>query len=240
MIQDRRPRAATSSLTRAIRGAALAIVAPLGGRLLYRLCLGQWPDPKSAKDFQSGLLDRNIPLPPCQRGMFNVPAAKLQISRFLLLDMMRTGRLGNDNAFDRQNARDPILSIPPLSGDPLSFWCGPPIAFLHLEKTGGVSFAQSLTSHFHPQQIDPDPQRTAAPHIVTPFADRDLDAIRRRTLVFGHYDLPSLRRLDPNRPVITMLRDPAKRILSLYYYWRSVDPNALASTTRNEGRPPRT
>ena len=216
------------------RTAGLAVLAPVATRLLFRLCLGRWPDAGEATGFQAGLLDGAIPLPPCQRGMFRVQAARVQISRFLLLDMMRCGRIGIDNAFDRTNAQDPALSVPPLSGDPLAFWTGAPIAFLHLEKTGGVSVAEAITGLFHPLQIDPDPQRTAAPHVVVPFSGRDEAAIRRRALIFGHYDVPSLRRIDPDRPIITLLRHPERRILSLYYYWRSVDPVVLAGTARNE------
>ena len=216
------------------RTAGLAVLAPIATRLLFRLCLGRWPDGGEAKRFEAGLLDRKVPLPPCQRGMFNVAAAQLQVSRYVLLDMVRQGRLGIDNAFDRTNASDPALSVPPFSGDPLRFWTKAPIAFLHLEKTGGVSFAEAITGLFHPEQIDPDPQRTAAPHVVVPFAGRDAAAIRRRALIFGHYDVPSLRRIDPGRPIITLLREPERRILSLYYYWRSVDPAVLAGTARNE------
>ncbi len=191
--------------------------------LLFRLCLGRWPAPREALLFNAGLRDRATKLPACCRAMLAVPEWRVQISRMVLVDMARSGGLVLNDPFGVATSSEP----PPHSGDPLRFWHGPPVAFLHLEKTAGVSLAKLLTQMFHPQQIDPDPHRTVAPHLRVPFAGRPAPAIRRHALIFGHYDLPSLHRLDPGRTVITMLRNPADRILSLYYYWRSIDLSRL-------------
>ncbi len=222
------------SLAGRLRGLVLAVLSPVFGRALFRLCLGRQPDAAELARFQAGLVNQDIPLPPCFRAMLSCPDAKPSIAHFLLLDMVRAGQLTVSNAFDRHHAAADAWSVPPLCGNPLAFWRGPPVAFLHLEKTGGGPVAQRLTEACHPEQIDPDPRRTAAAHALPPFAGRDEAAIRRRALIYGHYDLPALRRLDPARPVITMLRDPAPRIVSLYYYWRSINPDVLDTTVGNE------
>ena len=103
--------------------------------------------------------------------------------------------------------------IVPYSGNPLHFWQGPPVSFLHFERTGGTSLAAALTDQFHPLQI-------------AGFDDAP-DKIADRKLVWGHYTLPALRRLGPERRIVTILREPAARILSLYYFWRSIHPSQL-------------
>ncbi len=214
---------------RRLRTLVLAAMSAVLGRVLYRLCLGAWPTPDEARLFAAGLRDRSTPLPPCCRAMLNVPAAQLQLSRVLLVDMLRRGAIVSPPVPGIRGAWQAQHALPVQSGNPMVFWQGPPIAFLHLEKTAGISLATLLTDMFHPAQIDPDPCRTLAPHVATPFAGRPPAAIRRYALIYGHYDLPSLRRLDAGRIVITMLRDPVERILSLYYYWRSIDLTVLPS-----------
>jgi hypothetical protein len=202
------------------RALGLAVAALLAGRLLYRLCLGRWPSAAEAQLFTAGLRDRDTPLPPCCRAMLNVPAAQVQLARMLLLDMVQRGVIAP------AHPGQPI-ALPTQSGNPLTFWRGPSIAFLHLEKTAGTTLSTVLTDQFHPAQIDPDPDRTAAPHMAAPFARRPASTIRRHALIYGHYDLPALKRLDAGRIVITMLREPASRILSLYYFWRSIDLDSV-------------
>lgn len=219
-----------ASATPHLRQASLAVTASLFAKPLFRLCLGRWPQPGELAAFRTGLCDQDIPLPPACRAILSAPDASLQISRLALLDMVRDKRIEVHNTLDIAGAVGGLF-VPPASGNPLNFWRGPPVAFLHIEKTAGSSLVNLLTDLFHPFQIDPDPQRTAAPHVVEPFADRPAAEIRRHPLIFGHYDLPSLRRLDPSRLIVTMLRDPASRILSSYYYWRSVHPDFVANTT---------
>jgi hypothetical protein len=210
-----------------MRALALAVSSPVLARALYRLCLGVWPNAAEARQFAAGLRDRTTKLPPCCRAMLTVPAAQVLLGRVLLTDMVRRGTLGPASSFESNGASQAQSIVPELSGNPLAFWHGPPIAFLHMEKTAGISLAKLLTDRFHPAQIDPDPHRTLPPHLFTPFAGRPAAAIRRHALLYGHYDLPSLRQLDAGRIIVTMLRDPVARILSLYYYWRSIDLSAL-------------
>ena len=192
------------------------------GGALFRLTLGRWPEGIERTLFTTALWPGSAPLPTILRGLHAVPDARVQVSRLLLFEMMRDGRLPRP----AQIGTRPI-PIAPQVGDPLCFWEGRPVSFLHLEKTAGTALANALTERFHPLQIDQDPNRTMPPHRRSAFPTPALAAIRERKLVWGHYDLPSLLRLDPQRAIVTMLRDPAARILSLYGYWRSVEPSSL-------------
>ena len=108
----------------------------------------------------------------------------------------------------------------------LNFWQGRPFSFLHFEKTAGTSLVGMMETLCHPLQINGDVNRGTAPHILSAFLPGQCEQVRRTSLVWGHYDLPALRRLDPDRIVVTILREPRSRILSLYRFWRSVDPLA--------------
>ncbi len=107
----------------------------------------------------------------------------------------------------------------------LNFWQGRPFSFLHFEKTAGTSLVRMLESYFHPLQINLDADRGAAPHILSGFLPGQCEEVRRTAFVWGHYDLPALRRIDPARAVVTVLREPRARVLSLYHFWRSVVPD---------------
>ena len=154
------------------------------------------------------------PLPPLMRGLASVPAGREQLTRamlasWLLADAGYCGRLMGEMTQD-----DPRL------GDALRVWAGPPVTFLHLEKTAGMSVVAALAAQFHPLQIDADPRRAFPPHVLCPLPPFLLPRVRRCALVWGHYDLPSIRRLGPGRFTFTLLREPAARIVSLYRYWR--------------------
>ena len=199
-----------------MRRSVMVVVSATLGRLLFRLCLGRWPDRLERALFARGLADDRVPVPALLRAMDAIPASRVQISRLLLLGLVRDGRLPAPERLGSE-----AVPIAPQVGDPLSFWEGPAVSFLHIEKTAGTALATALTERFHPLQIDPDPHRTMPPHVRSPFAQPA--CARDRKLVWGHYDLPSLERLGPERVLVTMLREPGARIVSLYRYWRSFD-----------------
>ena len=194
---------------RAARNAALNIVCRVLTRPLYRLCLGRWPNPIERRRFSDGLLDRGAGGPALLRALNAEPEGRAQIARLAASNW--TAALSGADAGVHGA----------IAGNPFAFWRGAAIAFLHIEKTAGTALVTALSKHCHPMQIFVDPLLGETQRLgvaATPFAHDLAD----RKLIWGHYDLPGLLRLAPGRPVITMLREPRARILSLYYFWRSI------------------
>ena len=83
------------------------------------------------------------------------------------------------------------------------------IVLLHIQKTAGTTLFKSLSEHFDPEAVfwGPSPplkdpvKQLVASHL--PLRDHDLSDGRDRLLV-------------------TSIRDPAERLISLYRYWRSM------------------
>ena len=102
---------------------------------------------------------------------------------------------------------------------------GRALLFLHIEKTAGTSVINYLQTLVPQDEVDPDLFHGAAGHILSPVpADK-----RRYGLIWGHQDLPALLRCQPpQRLVLTFLRDPQQRILSLYNFWHALRPEELA------------
>ena len=177
------------------------------GRFVLRLMLGRWPDAAEHQAFLRGLWATSHALPPLLRAAACVPAARVLLSRGVLLhaDFTEAQRMGN----------------------PLTVWRGPKVRFMHIEKTAGSSLVSALAAQFHPLQIHsepagrPAPEPHAGPHLGP--HDPAVAAHRGAALVWGHYDLPSLIRLDGDAPCfrLCLLREPSERILSLYYFWRA-------------------
>lgn len=189
----------------------------LVGRPMLRLMLGRWPERLEVEAFRAGLNASSHGLPPLLRAAAYVPAASSLLNRSMLLSAVLAG----DRAEVGGAGSLPPLKPAQMMGDPLALWQGPKIRFLHLEKTAGSSLTTVLTAQFHPRQIDPDPHRNIPPHERLAFPEETLAAQRRAKLVWGHYDLPSLRRLDAGSRSFTLciFREPRQRVLSLYYYW---------------------
>ncbi len=199
---------------RILGGAAFIASAPI-----LRLCIGRWPSSAERHLFAAGFVSGETVVPPILRGLHAVPAAKEPLGQLAVLNLVREGVVRKPPDFGPYR-----VAMPASPGNPLSYWRGEAVSFLHFEKTAGTSLASLITELFHPLQIDDDPQRGTAPHILSAFPPFASSTLNGKALVWGHYDLPALRRLDPRRLVITILRDPRARLLSLYHFWRSVDP----------------
>jgi hypothetical protein len=218
----------TPSLISSWRRLALATAASLLSRPILRLCLGRWPDLQEVRQFGTGFAEGERLLAPILRGLYAVPAGRESLGQLAVLIMVRQGLVRRPADLGPRR-----IPIPPYPGNPLSYWRRRPVAFLHFEKTAGLSFASVLTALFHPFQIDDDPERATAPHILSAFPAFTAPHLREHSLVWGHYDLPAFRRLDPTRPVVTILREPRARIVSLYHFWKSVDPELVRSLKVN-------
>ncbi len=184
----------------------------LAAPLALRVLLGRWAAAGERALFAQGLADRNVHLPALPRGMLAVPDG-------------RTVLYGAASfAWHQEHGTLDPGGPPDLGGDLFTAWTGPALAFLHLEKSGGSAVVRWLSKQFHPLQINPDARRELPPHLYCRAAAGLPDDTPRYPLVWGHYDLPSLQRLAPGRFTFTMLREPCARLLSLYHFWRSVDP----------------
>lgn len=88
-----------------------------------------------------------------------------------------------------------------------------PLVFFHIPKTGGTAIHDLLSKEFSSSRI--------CPERLNNLNKMGKQEILKYDLFSGHFDRNSIRRL-PNRPrVITVLREPKSRVLSLYYYWKS-------------------
>lgn len=112
------------------------------------------------------------------------------------------------------------------------------IAFLHIPKTGGITFRELLYKLYQPADIapvpDPMPQNPYNPNTVNykeyptmDVANQDFTPYRADgepyKMVIGHYDFDIIKRY-PHLIPITMLREPISRVISqLRYTQRTVD-----------------
>ena len=85
--------------------------------------------------------------------------------------------------------------------------------FLHIPKCGGTSFHHLLAQHFAPEETCPERLR---------FLDRmPNDEIVKYRFYSGHYFFDQLERIPNPKNVFTWLREPRRRLLSLYHFFRS-------------------
>ena len=87
------------------------------------------------------------------------------------------------------------------------------LIFLHIPKTAGTAFHNVLMQHFQKGDLCPERLR---------FLDRiPDDELAGYRFYSGHFFWNQIERVPEPKTVITILRDPRKRLLSLYYYFRS-------------------
>ncbi len=198
------------------------------GELLLRLTLGYAPRKEDRLVFRQALRTPYVRFPPLLRALAAVPDARWMMRQAVLLVWRYQQQRGDGiDLFPAWITENSVDQVPDLIGEVFTAWTGPKLALLHLEKCGGIALMRWLAGCFHPFQIDPDPNRSQPPHLFERHSRGLGRDAARYPLVWGHYDLPSLRRLDADRLIVTLLREPRGRIVSLYHYWRSVTPNLL-------------
>lgn len=89
-------------------------------------------------------------------------------------------------------------------GDPLKFWQGLQVVFLHIEKCAGSSVKSWLEPHFAPWQI----YQFGLSHRIS----------NSNKLHTGHFPLNEVLPFVDNPVKIVVLREPTQRIASLYRY----------------------
>ena len=193
-----------------LRAVVRNIASRFFARLLLRATIARWPTGQEVTRFHQAVRQRHAPLPPLLRGLAGVSAARFHLTQAMLASWMTADEINRGNLLAGLGSRS--LAAP---GDLLRVWKGPPISFLHLEKTAGTSVSTFLEGLFHPTQIERHPSLGQARGLhVNPHGPRP-------AFIHGHYDLPTLCRAGPDRFVLTFLREPRARTLSLYYFWRS-------------------
>ncbi len=87
------------------------------------------------------------------------------------------------------------------------------LVFLHIPKCGGTSFHEILVQRFSSAEVCPE---------RLSFLDRIPEhLIGSYRLYSGHYFIDQIERIPEPKVVFSWLRDPVKRLLSLYYFFRS-------------------
>lgn len=88
------------------------------------------------------------------------------------------------------------------------------IVFIHLPKTGGTSFRNSLCSAFGLENVSP-------PFGESVMSDQEAEYLERFQVISGHISILDVDKFFPDRDIITILRDPMDRVVSWYYFANS-------------------
>lgn len=192
--------------------------------VLLRLALWRVPSRAEVALFRQGVRTRYVALPPLFRGLMLLGEARETMYRATALAVHRGAWRAAGDPFAGQVTPGGVAPVPDLAGDLRVAWTGPALGFLHFEKCGGVALVRWLSGQFHPDQIDPDPWRAAPPNNFYRAPGGLGRECARYPLLWGHFGLDALRRIDPGRFVFTLLREPKARLVSLYHYWRAVNP----------------
>jgi hypothetical protein len=185
----------------------------LAAPVVLRLSLGGAGRPAEVRSFREAFAAREVYLPALLRGLAAAPRGRAMLRHAVCYEWFSRRVLQPGKVFYGPSE---------LDGNLFTAWTGAPLAFLHIEKSAGTALLRWLLGHFHPHQIERAPHRDLASHLLSRPAflvDR-----ARYPVIWGHYDLPSLRRFDSQRFTFTLLREPRSRLASFYDFWRSVDP----------------
>ncbi|WP_429447249.1 sulfotransferase domain-containing protein [Paraburkholderia sp. WC7.3g] len=127
-----------------------------------------------------------------------------------------------------QNGIEHVLSIVMESGECRRRWRSSPYVlphpsltrddpvtvFLHIQKTGGTSLQNMITDAFSDQPVYRE-------HADTLYL-RSAAELAQYRLFLGHFNYDSISYIPKSRiSVVTFLRDPKQRLVSLYRFWRA-------------------
>ncbi len=109
-----------------------------------------------------------------------------------------------------------------------------PLCFMHVPKSGGMSFHAALEAALPQGALAPrrmdistfcgfrefDLLQPAARSLIA-VDDEEIGSLRRCRVVSGHFSLTALLRITAAPAIGTVLREPRARVISLYTYWRT-------------------
>lgn len=87
------------------------------------------------------------------------------------------------------------------------------LVFMHIPKTGGTTLHNVLTKHFYPDEI--------CPERLNDLKKYPQSSLEKYRFFSGHYDRENIKYIPQNVKIITILREPKNRILSVYYFWKA-------------------
>lgn len=94
---------------------------------------------------------------------------------------------------------------------------GSRLVFMHIPKCGGTTLHTMLASQFPPELVCPERHDT--------LGDWTINELSAYELFSAHYDLACCRSIPGDVRMVTMLREPKARLISLYYFWKSHRPH---------------
>ncbi len=95
----------------------------------------------------------------------------------------------------------------------------PRLVFIHHARTGGTTLHEAWSAAFPPDAICPE--RFARLHEYAPAA------LAPYRFFSGHFRFDQMWMIPHPRIIVTVLRDPVERVLSLYHYWRRFRPDFI-------------
>lgn len=93
------------------------------------------------------------------------------------------------------------------------------IVFLHIPKTGGTTLHHLLLPHFAEEFVCPE-RFNGLRHYPA-------GKLARYRLFSGHFDLPSVQLIPGPKKIVTLLREPVSRLVSLYHFARAHRPEII-------------
>jgi hypothetical protein len=95
--------------------------------------------------------------------------------------------------------------------------------FMHVPKTGGTSLQHALRRIVGQDAVSPS-------FNASNLSEADAARLDRYRVISGHISIADVRRYFPERAILTILRDPAERCVSWYYFARRVPLSQGASS----------
>lgn len=114
----------------------------------------------------------------------------------------------------------------------------PPLGFVHIPKAAGTALIDRLDANLRPRKYVYGLDRSqfgsfSAFHTMAPSARASIflnssDIPDNADIIAGHLSPKSIRDRYPDAHLLTVLRAPAPRLLSHWFYWRGYSDNVLA------------
>ena len=102
------------------------------------------------------------------------------------------------------------------------------VVFLHIPKTGGTSLHQILLKNFAGPEF--------CPERFNRLESWTLDDLAKFRFFSGHFDRRGVARIPQQKKIVTLLREPKSRILSLYHFWKSHKEGVIRRANLNGPR----